>query len=97
MAKGYNPAIQQFSSARRSVMAAISGVPIANRFRGRGARLVHTGELNPQPFSSHPRILLPDPNEVGISLLPTNEASQVAPAGWDGESSAAAPAISKTI
>lgn len=87
--------VSQFSTARRALMTALAGTPVANRLRGRGARLVWTGELNAQPFTRHPVIL--DANEVGISTLAVLDPNAVSPASWDGESTATAPDITKTV
>lgn len=94
---GPDPTAQQRAAAGRSLRTGIKGTPNAGRFHGRGVRLLWTGKLTGQIFSRHPRIRLPDPNEVGVANVATNEGGQQAPISWDGESSATAPPITKTV
>lgn len=93
---GYDAPVSQFQAARRGLAALTSG-GVANRLKGRGARLVTAGVYTPQVFTNHPRLLLPNPNEVGIADIVTNEPGLITPAGWDGEQTAAAPPITKTV
>ncbi len=88
-------ATQQFNRARAALNSALVTAPVSKRLRGKGARLVWTGNLTPQVFTEHPRVLMPNPDEV--SGVPKYSGAITTPTAWDGEQSGNAPDITKAV